>query len=252
MAGHSKFKNIMHRKGAQDARRARSFNKLAREMTVAAKTGAPDPAMNPRLRAAIIKARGLSMPNDRIDRAIKAGAANDTSNYEEVRYEGFGPGGVALIVEALTDNRNRTASELRTIFSKNGGAMGETGSVGFMFARAGEVRYPLTIGEGKAAKPVSADAMFEAAVEAGADNAESDEDAHTVTTNPDALAEVRDALETKFGAAEHAKLVWLPETTTTRGKHRTGPDADEAAGSAGRERRRAGRHQQRRHPRSLE
>ena len=215
MAGHSKFKNIMHRKGAQDARKAKTFNKIARDMTVAVKHGSPDPGMNPRLRAAIIKARSVSMPNDRIERAIKAGSDNDTTNYEEVRYEGFGPGGVAVIVEALTDNRNRAAAELRTIFSKNGGAMGEGGSVGFMFDRVGEIAYPPETVNGKVRTRLDADAVFEAAVEAGADNAESDDEGHYITTSPDALAEVRDALEARFGAADSAKLVWQPNVTAT-------------------------------------
>ena len=211
MAGHSKFKNIMHRKGAQDARRARTFNKIAREITVASKLGSPDPNANPRLRAAIIKARSVNMTNDRIDRAIKAGGASDAANYEEVRYEGFGPGGVAVIVEALTDNRNRTAAEVRMIFSKNGGAMGEGGSVSFMFARIGEIRYPLTDAKGK---EVSADAMFEAVVDAGGENVESDEESHIITTGTEDLAAVRDALEPTFGTPASAKLSWKPTIET--------------------------------------
>jgi YebC/PmpR family DNA-binding regulatory protein len=202
MAGHSKFKNIMHRKGAQDKKRANMFNKIAREITVATKLGLPDPTSNPRLRAAIINARSVNMPNDRIDRAIKAGTAggDDGKVYEEVRYEGFGPGGVAVIVDGLTDNRNRTAAELRTIFTKQGGNMGETGSVNFMFMRCGVIRYPQTAG--------SAEKMFEAAVEAGADNVESDDDGHTVITAPDDFAAVRETLEKALGAAESSKLTW--------------------------------------------
>ena len=166
MAGHSQFKNIMHRKGGQDAKKAKIFNKLGREITVAAKSGLPDPAMNPRLRAAIIAARQKNMPKDRIDRAIKSSEGGDAANYEYIRYEGYGPGGVALIVEALTDNRNRTAPEIRTAFAKAGGALGETNSVSFMFQRLGVITYPIGT--------ASADAMFEAAAEAGADNVDSE------------------------------------------------------------------------------
>ncbi|WP_114394540.1 YebC/PmpR family DNA-binding transcriptional regulator [Oleisolibacter albus] len=207
MAGHSQFKNIMHRKGAQDAKRQKIFNKLAREITVAAKSGLPDPAMNPRLRAAIQAARAGNMPKDRIERAIKQGTAGggDDTNYDEVRYEGYGPGGVALIIEALTDNRNRTAGEVRTAFTKFGGTLGETNSVSFMFNRVGQVTYP--------ASAASADAMLEAAIEAGADDVQSDEDAHVVTTATDTLGAVRDALEAKFGAPESAKLTWTPMNT---------------------------------------
>jgi len=207
MAGHSQFKNIMHRKGAQDAKRAKQFAKLGREVLVAAKAGIPDPAMNPRLRAAIAAARAANMPKDRIDRAIKqAAGGGDTASYEEVRYEGYGPGGVALIVEALTDNRNRTASEIRSAFSKFGGALGETGSVGFMFNRVGEIVYP--------AKVASDEAMFEAALEAGANDVESTGESHSVTCEQTGFNEVRDALEAKFGEAESAGLVWRPVTTT--------------------------------------
>src|SRR3712207_764044 len=204
MAGHSQFKNIMHRKGAQDAKRSKIFNKLAREITVAAKAGLPDPAANPRLRAAIIAARAQNMPRDRIDRAIKQGTpgGGDDANYEEVRYEGYGPGGVAVIVEALTDNRNRTAAEVRSAFTKHGGTLGETNSVSFMFSRIGVIAYP----PGTA----SPDEMFEAAVEAGADNVESSESAHEVVTSVENLATVRDALEARFGPAESARLVWRP------------------------------------------
>jgi YebC/PmpR family DNA-binding regulatory protein len=206
MAGHSQFKNIMHRKGAQDAKRAKVFTKLIRELTVSAKSGQPDPAMNPRLRAAIQAARAANMPKDTMDRAIKRGAGGeDGANYEEVRYEGYGPGSVAIIVEALTDNRNRTASEVRSAFSKNGGAMGESNSVSFMFDRVGAIRYP--------AAAASAEAVFEAALEAGADNVESDEEGHEITCAPDDLATVRDALEATFGTPEYARLDWHPQTT---------------------------------------
>jgi len=207
MAGHSQFKNIMHRKGGQDAKRAKIFNKLAREITVAAKTGLPDPAMNPRLRAAVQAARQKNMPKDRIDRAIKVSEGGDAANYESIRYEGYGPGGVAIIVEALTDNRNRTAPEIRTAFSKAGGALGETNSVSFMFQRLGVITYP--------AKTASADAMFEAAAEAGADNVDSDGDEHEVTTSVDSFSAVRDALEEKFGPATNAALEWRPVTMST-------------------------------------
>ncbi|MCW2246002.1 YebC/PmpR family DNA-binding regulatory protein [Azospirillum fermentarium] len=206
MAGHSQFKNIMHRKGAQDAKRSKIFNKLAREITVAAKSGLPDPAANPRLRAAIQAARAQNMPRDRIERAIKSGSpGGDDTNYEEVRYEGYGPGGVALIVEALTDNRNRTAAEVRSTFTKYGGTMGETNSVSFMFNRVGAIYYP--------AATADTDTMFEAALEAGADNVESDDDGHEVTCSVDSFATVRDALDAKFGAAESARLTWKPLNT---------------------------------------
>jgi YebC/PmpR family DNA-binding regulatory protein len=206
MAGHSQFKNIMYRKGAQDARRAKVFTKIIRELTVAAKTGLPDPAANPRLRAAMIAARDANMPKDTMERAIKRGAGGgDDTAYEEVRYEGYGPGGVALIIEALTDNRNRTAGEIRTALTKHGGNLGETNSVSFMFERKGVMAYP--------AKAASADAMFEAALDAGADNVESDGDGHEVTTAPEDFSAVRDALEAKFGAAREAKLQWRPLNT---------------------------------------
>jgi YebC/PmpR family DNA-binding regulatory protein len=207
MAGHSQFKNIMHRKGGQDAKRAKMFNKLAREITVAAKAGLPDPAMNPRLRAAVIAARQKNMPKDRIDRAIKVSEGGDAADYEAIRYEGYGPGGVALIVEALTDNRNRTAPEIRTAFSKHGGSLGETNSVSFMFQRLGVIAYP--------AKTASADAMFEAAAEAGADNVDSSGDEHEVTTSIENFSAVRDALEEKYGPASHAALEWRPLTTAS-------------------------------------
>ncbi len=204
MAGHSQFKNIMHRKGAQDAKRQKIFNKLAREITVAAKSGLPDPAANPRLRAAIQAAKASNMPKDRIERAVKQGTpgGGDDAIYDEVRYEGYGPGSVALIVEALTDNRNRTASEVRTAFTKHGGTLGETNSVSFMFNRIGQVVYPAAVAD--------ADGMLEAAIEAGADDVQSDENGHFITTAVDGLGEVRDALEAKFGPPESAKLTWQP------------------------------------------
>ncbi|HVT52991.1 MAG TPA: YebC/PmpR family DNA-binding transcriptional regulator [Dongiaceae bacterium] len=207
MAGHSQFKNIMYRKGAQDAKRAKVFTKIIRELTVAAKTGQADPNANPRLRAAIIAARQANMPRDTMDRAIKRGAGGeDNTAYDEVRYEGYGPGGIAIIIEALTDNRNRTASEVRALFSKSGGNLGETNSVSFMFERKGVIAYP--------AKAASADAMFEAALEAGADNVESDAEVHEITCAPDDFSSVRDALEKKFGEAREAKLQWRPMNTT--------------------------------------
>jgi YebC/PmpR family DNA-binding regulatory protein len=208
MAGHSQFKNIMHRKGRQDAVRGKLFNKIAREITVAAKSGLPDPGTNPRLRAAIAEARLNNMPRDRIDRAIKAAlpGSADANNFEEVRYEGYGPGGVALIVEALTDNRARTVSDVRVAFSKLGGALGETNSVSFMFTRCGQIIYP--------AKVASADAMLEAVIDAGGENVESDADGHEVTMSIEDFAAVRDALETKFGEPQSAKLVWKPQNLT--------------------------------------
>ena len=205
MAGHSQFANIMYRKGAQDKKRSAMFSKLSREITVAAKMGMPDPDMNPRLRAAVNAAKAQSMPKDNIQRAIDKASKGDGENYEEVRYEGYGPGGVALIVEALTDNRNRTASEVRSIFTKNGGTLGETNSVAFNFQRLGVLAYP--------ASAASADAMFEAALEAGADNVESTADGHEVLTSVDDFAQVRDALEAKFGAAQSAKLAYRAQNT---------------------------------------
>lgn len=214
MAGHSQFKNIMHRKGAQDKIRARMFSKLAREITVAAKTGMPDAAHNPRLRAAIQAARQENMPKDNIERAIKKGTPGaDDTNYEEIRYEGYGPGNVAVIVEALTDNRNRTAPAVRSIFSKNGGNMGETNSVSFNFERIGLIVYPISV--------ASSDEIFEAALEAGANDVESDEEEHTITTAPDDLGAVRDVLEAKFGTPNVARLDWNPLNTV--------PLADEEA-----------------------
>ena len=207
MAGHSQFKNIMYRKGAQDAKRAKVFTKIIRELTVAAKTGQADPNANPRLRAAMIAARQANMPRDTMERAIKRGAGGeDNTAYDEVRYEGYGPGGIALIIEALTDNRNRTASEIRALFSKAGGNLGETNSVSFMFEKKGVIVYP--------AKVATADAMFEAALDAGADNVESDAAGHEVTCAPDDFSTVRDALEKKFGEAQEAKLQWRPVNTT--------------------------------------
>ena len=204
MAGHSQFKNIMHRKGGQDAKRARAFAKIAREITVSAKQGLPDPAHNPRLRAAITAARQANMTKDAVDRAIKkATGAGSGEDYAEIRYEGRGPFGVAIIVEALTDNRNRTAGDLRSIFAKNGGALGET--VAFQFDRLGAIRYP--------AAAADADAMLEAAIEAGAQDVASGPDGHEVTTAPEDLFAVRDALEARFGAAESAKLEWRPNVT---------------------------------------
>jgi YebC/PmpR family DNA-binding regulatory protein len=208
MAGHSQFKNIMHRKGAQDARRGRQFAKLIREITVAARQGLPDPASNPRLRAAMVAARQANMPRDTIDRAIKkATGGTGGEDYAEVRYEGYGPAGVAVIVEALTDNRNRTASDIRSAFAKYGGTLGETNSVSFLFNRLGVIRYP--------AQAASADDMLEAAIEAGADNAESDAETHEVTAAVDDFFAVRDVLETRFGAPETARLEWRPTTTVT-------------------------------------
>ncbi len=203
MAGHSQFSNIMHRKGRQDAKRAKIFSKIGREITVAAKLGGGDPGGNPRLRAAILWAREESMPNDRIKKAIDVAIGGATGeDYETMRYEGYGPGGVAVIVEALTNNRNRTAGEIRSNFSKHGGNLGETNSVSFMFDRVGMIIY--------AAAKASADAMFEAAVEAGAENCESSKEFHEIICNPDDFTAVRDALEAKFGQAEKSALIWKP------------------------------------------
>ncbi len=206
MAGHSQFKNIMHRKGAQDAKRARAFAKMIREITVSAREGLPDMAFNPRLRTAVMAARAANMPRDTIERAIKkAAGAGAGDDFVEIRYEGYGPGGVAVIVEALTDNRNRTAPALRTAFAKNGGAMGESGSVAFMFNRLGVIRYPATA--------ASADAMLEAAIEAGADDVASDADGHEVIASVEGFFAVRDALEQKFGTPAEAKIEWRPNMT---------------------------------------
>lgn len=206
MAGHSKWANIKHRKGAQDKKRSGQFTKVGREIIVAAKMGQPDPDFNPRLRAAIAAAKAINMPKDKIDYAIKKGAGelDDGENYEEMRYEGYGPGGVAVVVEALTDNRNRTAGEVRTIFSKAGGSLGETGSVGFMFDRVGLIQYP--------ADAASGDAMFEAALEAGAENCESDDDMHEITCEAESFNEVRDVLVEQFGDPEVGRLDWKPNT----------------------------------------
>jgi YebC/PmpR family DNA-binding regulatory protein len=208
MAGHSQFKNIMHRKGAQDAKRARAFAKLIREITVSARSGLPDPASNPRLRAAVGAALKANMTRDTVERAIKkATGVGQGDDYVEVRYEGYGPAGVAVIVEALTDNRNRTASDVRSAFAKYGGALGETNSVSFLFSRLGVVRYPRSV--------AGEDAMLEAAIEAGAENVESGEDGHEVTTSIEDFFAVRDALEARFGAPELAKLDWRPTTLVT-------------------------------------
>ncbi|WP_404402408.1 YebC/PmpR family DNA-binding transcriptional regulator [Pelagibacterium halotolerans] len=206
MAGHSQFKNIMHRKGRQDAVRSKIFSKLAREITVAAKSGMPDPAMNPRLRLAVNNAKAQSMPKDNIERAIKKAVGGEGDNYEEVRYEGYGPGGVAVIVEALTDNRNRTASTVRSTFSKAGGALGETGSVAFMFDRVGEIYYPASAGD--------ADTVMEAAIEAGADDVQSDEDGHTIYCAFEDIGDVSTALEAALGEAERVKPIFRPQTLT--------------------------------------
>ena len=205
MAGHSQFKNIMHKKGKQDAVRSKLFSKLAREITVAAKLGMPDPAMNPRLRSAVLAARAENMPKDNIERAIKKASGGDSENYDEVRYEGYAPGGVAIIIEALTDNRNRTAGEVRSYFTKAGGALAETGAVSFMFDRVGLIAY--------AAKAASEDAMLEAALDAGAQDVASTEDGHEIVTTLEDMNEVAKALEAKFGEPQSAKLVWRPQNT---------------------------------------
>ena len=202
MAGHSKFKNIMHRKGAQDKKRAKIFGRLIKELTVAAR-GSTDPDSNPRLRTALAAARVANMPKDNIERVLKRAEGGEGENYDEIRYEGYGPGGTALIVETMTDNRNRTASEVRAAFNKYGGSLGETGSVSFMFDRVGQVIYP--------ADAADSDTMFEAALEAGADNVESDESVHEVTCAPDDFNAVREALEAVFGAPEESGLVWKPQ-----------------------------------------
>ena len=202
MAGHSKFKNIMHRKGAQDKKRSAMFSKLSREITVAAKMGAPDPDMNPRLRLAVNNAKGQSMPKDNIQRAIDKASANEGDDYEEIRYEGYGPGGVALIVEALTDNRNRTATNVRTAFSKNGGNLGASGAVSHGFERLGLIEYPASAGD--------EEKVLEAAIEAGAEDVESGEEGHSIWTGMDSLHEVAGALEKTLGEAEAVKLAWKP------------------------------------------
>ncbi|MBB4121507.1 YebC/PmpR family DNA-binding transcriptional regulator [Martelella radicis] len=205
MAGHSQFKNIMHRKGRQDAVRSKMFSKLAREITVAAKMGTPDPDMNPRLRLAIQNAKAQSMPKDNIERAVKKAAGGDAENYDEVRYEGYGPGGVAVIVEALSDNRNRTASNVRSIFTKAGGALGETGSVAFSFDHVGEIVYKSEAGD--------ADAIMEAAIEAGAEDVVSDEDGHTIYCAFEDINEVSSALQETLGEADSVKAIWKPQNT---------------------------------------
>jgi YebC/PmpR family DNA-binding regulatory protein len=205
MAGHSQFKNIMHKKGRADKARSKLFSKLAREITVSAKLGLPDPAFNPRLRAAILAAKAENMPKDNIERAIKKSQGGDSENYDEIRYEGYAPGGVAVIVEALTDNRNRTAGEVRAIFTKNGGNLAETGAVSFMFSHVGVVEYDAGV--------ASADAMLEAAIEAGAEDVISNADGHQIFTTPDTLAEVAKALEAKFGEPRKSALLWKPQNT---------------------------------------
>ena len=204
MAGHSKYKNIMHRKGAQDKKRSGMFSKLSREITVAAKMGLPDPDMNPRLRAAINAAKALSMPKDNIQRSIDKASRGDAETYEEIRYEGFGPAGVSLIIEALTDNRNRTATNVRTAVSKNGGNLGASGSVSHAFDRVGLINYPAKAGD--------AEKVFEAALDAGAEDVSSSEDGHEIWTEIGALHEVAKALEPVLGEAEGAKLAWRPQT----------------------------------------
>ncbi len=207
MAGHSKFKNIMHRKGRQDAIRSKIFSRLSKEITVAVKMGgSPDADMNPRLRLAVQNAKGQSMPKDNIQRAITKGAGGDGDDYEEIRYEGYGPGGVAVIVEALTDNRNRSASNVRACFTKNGGQMGETGSVSFMFDRAGEITYKVDAGD--------EDTVMEAAIEAGADDVSSDEDGHVILCSFEDLGEVAKNLESALGEAEGIKPTWKPQNNT--------------------------------------
>lgn len=205
MAGHSKWANIQHRKGRQDAARSKLFSKLAKEITVAAKMGDPDPDKNPRLRLAVKEAKSQSVPKDVIERAIKKSMGGDAESYDEIRYEGYGPGGVAVIVEAMTDNRNRTASTVRSTFGKHGGNLGETGSVGFMFERKGEVLYPATVGD--------ADTVMMAAIEAGAEDVESDEDGHAIYCADTDLNEVSNALEAALGESESTKLIWKPTTT---------------------------------------
>ncbi|NAZ37101.1 YebC/PmpR family DNA-binding transcriptional regulator [Rubellimicrobium sp. CFH 75288] len=206
MAGHSKWANIQHRKGKQDAIRSRLFSKLSREITVAAKLGDPDPDKNPRLRLAVKEAKANSMPKDVIDRAIKKAMGGDAEAYENIRYEGYGPGGVAVIVEALTDNRNRTASNVRSTFGKNGGNLGETNSVAFQFERKGEIRYPASAGD--------ADTVMMAALEAGAEDVESDAEGHWITCAEDELGTVSAALEATLGESESARFVWRPKVTT--------------------------------------
>ncbi len=206
MAGHSKWANIQHRKGRQDAVRAKLFSKLSKEITVAAKMGDPDPEKNPRLRLAVKEAKAASMPKDNIERAIKKSQGGDAESYDEIRYEGYGPGGVAVLVEAMTDNRNRTASNVRSTFSKNGGNLGETGSVAFMFDRKGQVVYPVSAGD--------AESVLLAAIDAGAEDVESSEEGHVIWCADTDLAVVSAALEASLGEAESTRLVWKPQTTT--------------------------------------
>ena len=206
MAGHSKWANIQHRKGRQDKLRSKLFSKLAKEITVAAKMGDPDPDKNPRLRLAVKEAKSNSVPKDVIDRAIKKSQGGDAENYDEIRYEGYGPNGVAVIVEAMTDNRNRTASTVRSTFSKNGGNLGETGSVGFMFDRKGQIVYPASAGD--------EDTIMEHAIEAGAEDVQSDEEAHVILCADTDLNEVATALEAALGESESTKLIWKPNLTT--------------------------------------
>ncbi|MEH6646018.1 YebC/PmpR family DNA-binding transcriptional regulator [Sulfitobacter sp.] len=206
MAGHSKWANIQHRKGRQDKLRSKMFSKFSKEITVAAKMGDPDPDKNPRLRLAVKEAKQASMPKDNIDRAIKKAVGGDAEEYEEIRYEGYGPNGVAVIVETMTDNRNRTASTVRSTFTKNGGNLGETGSVGFMFDRKGEVTYPLEVGD--------ADTVMMAAIEAGAEDVDSSEDGHVIYCADTDLNEVSTALEAELGESDSTKLIWRPTTTT--------------------------------------
>jgi YebC/PmpR family DNA-binding regulatory protein len=206
MAGHSKFKNIMHRKGRADAARSKLFSKLSREITVAAKAGMPDPAMNPRLRLAVANAKAESVPKDVIERAIKKSQAGDAADYSEIRFEGFGPGGVGVIVEVLTDNKNRAAANVRAAFSKNGGSLGETGSVAFMFDRVGQIAYP--------AQAADEEKAMEAAIEAGAEDVETDADGHTIYTPFETTSEVSDALADQLGEAQSVNVVWRPKTLT--------------------------------------
>jgi YebC/PmpR family DNA-binding regulatory protein len=205
MAGHSQFKNIMHRKGRQDAAKSKLFGKLAREITVSARLGLPDPAMNPRLRAAILAARAENMPKDNIDRAIKKALGGDAESYDEIRYEGYGPGGVAVIVEVLTDNRNRTAGEVRATFTRSGGHLAETGAVSFLFDHVGVIEYD--------AEAANADAILEAAIEAGAEDVVSSGAGHEVYTSQDTLRDAAKALEVKFGEPRKVALVWKPQNT---------------------------------------
>lgn len=205
MAGHSQFKNIMHRKGRQDAQKSKLFGKLAREITVAAKLGTPDPDMNPRLRAAIMAARQENMPKDNIERAVKKALGNEGENYDEIRYEGYGPGGVAVIVEALTDNRNRAASDIRSFFTKSGGNLGETGSVSFMFDRTGIIEYDRSVADD--------DSVLDAAIEAGADDVVSGEGGHEIYASTEGYRDVAKALEAKFGEPRKAALIWRPQNT---------------------------------------